>query len=55
MDIIFEIFKKKKCKLMSLRTLYDQFDDILFDIIVIFDKEILVNFHWRHPDHEKLS
>ena len=54
MDVIFEIFKKK-CKLMSVRMLYDQFDDILFDIIVNFDKVILVNLHWRHPDHEKLS
>ena len=42
MDIIFEIFKKKKCKLMSLRVLYDEFDDIFFDTIVSNDKVILV-------------
>ena len=42
MVVIFEIFKKKKCKLMSLRVLYDQFDDIFFDIIVSNDTVILV-------------
>ena len=42
MDAIFVIFKKKKCKLMSPRVLYDQFDDIFFDIIVNSDKVILV-------------
>ena len=42
MDVNFEIFRKKICKLISLRVLYDQFDDIFFDIIVNSDKVILV-------------
>ena len=41
MDVNFNIFKKKKCKLMSLRVLYNQFEDIFFDIIVSNDKVIL--------------
>ena len=41
MDVNFEIFRKKICKLISLRVLYDQFDDIFFDIIVSNDKVIL--------------
>ena len=41
MVVNFEIFKKKKCKLMSLRVLFNQFDDIFFDIIVSNDKVIL--------------
>ena len=38
MDVTFEIFEKKKCKLMCLRVLYDQIEDIFFETIVTNDK-----------------
>ena len=37
---IFEIFKKNKFKLMCFLLLYEDIDDILFDIIVINDVDL---------------
>ena len=53
MDVIFEISKKNKCKLMSFSKMYEQFDDIFFDTIVSKDGGILVKFHWIRPWSKK--